>query len=262
MDKEAQENIIKLLSEGLRQDDRKFEQFRDIEIELGVVEMAEGSARVKCGGTEVIAGVKMKLDKPYPDSADKGMLMVSAELTPLSNPRFESGPPSIEAIEVARVIDKGLREGPAMKVKELCIEVGEKVWLVNVDICPINEDGNLIDIGGIAAIAALNNARFPLVEKDGKVNYKKKTKNKLPLDDEPLPITVIKIGETFIIDPTENEVAVLDARVTFIFRKDGKICAVQKGGEGPLSVEDIKKMSDLAEQTVNKNRKILEKALK
>jgi len=39
MDKDAQENMIKLLSENLRQDKRGFEDFRNMSIELGVVEM-------------------------------------------------------------------------------------------------------------------------------------------------------------------------------------------------------------------------------
>ena len=80
--------------------------------------------------------------------------MVNAELTPLSNPRFKFGPPTIESIEVSRVIDRGIREGHAIDTKALCVEHGEKVWIVNVDVNVINHDGNLIDIGGLAALAA------------------------------------------------------------------------------------------------------------
>jgi len=260
MNNDSQENMIRLLSEGLRQDQRAFDKFRDIEIEYGVVEMAEGSAKVKCGNTEVIAGVKLKLDKPYGDTPDQGILMVNTELTPMSNPRFEFGPPSIESIETSRVVDRGLREGHAMDVKKLCVEKGEKVWMVNVDICPVNDDGNLLDIGAIAAIAALKNTKFPEVDKDGKVNYKKKTKVSLPLLEEPLPVTVIKIGDHFLIDPTENETNVLESRITFTFRKDGKLCSVQKGGDGSLTVDEITKMVELAKKTVESNRKALDKA--
>jgi exosome complex component RRP42 len=262
VDKELQENMIKLLSEGVRQDNRKFDEFRDIKIELGIVEMAEGSARVTAGETEIIAGVKLKIDKPFGDTPDEGILMVNTELTPLSNPKFESGPPSIESIELSRVIDRGLREGHAMDVKKLCIQSGEKVWVVNVDICPINHNGNIMDLGALAAMAAIQNTRFPEVDANGKVNYKKKTNNKLPIAEVPLPVTVIKIGDYFLIDPTENEEAVLDARLTVTFRKDGNLCAMQKGGEGPLSIEDISKMLDLAEKTVKKNRENFEKAIK
>lgn len=262
MDEDAQENMIKLLSENLRQDKRGFEDFRDMTIELGVIATAEGSARVKVGETELIAGVKLKIDKPYSDTADEGILMVNTELTPLSNPNFESGPPSINSIEISRVIDRGLREGQAMDVKKLCIEAGEKVWMINVDVCPVNHNGNLLDIGAIAALAALHDAKFPEVDKEGKIDYKKKTSNKLPLKEDPLPVTVIKIGDYFLVDPTENEEAVMDARITFNFRKDGNLCAIQKGEDGPLTVDDIKKMADIAEKTMKKNRVIFEKAIK
>jgi exosome complex component RRP42 len=262
MNTDAKENISKLLSEGYRQDQRKLNQFRDIEIELGVVEMAEGSARVKCGNTEVIAGVKLKLGAPFPDTPDEGVLMVNTELTPLSNPEFEFGPPRIDAIETSRVIDRGLREGQAMDVKKLCVEKGEKVWMVSVDVCPINFDGNLIDIGGLAALAAIHNAKLPEIDEDGNVDYKNKSKKGLPLVEEPLPITIIKIKDNFIVDPTQNEMELLDARVTLTFRKDGNLCAVQKGGDGPITTEDLDKMIKLAKESVDKNRKLLEKAIK
>ena len=261
MNNDAKENMISLLSKGLRQDQRNLDQFRDIKIELGIIEMAEGSAKVTCGDTEVIAGVKLKLDKPFSDTPDEGILMVNTELSPLSNPEFEFGPPSITAIEISRVIDRGLREGQAMDVKKLCVEKGEKVWLVNVDVCPINFDGNLIDIGGLAAIAAIHNARFPKIKEDGTIDYKKKTNNKLPLIEEPLPVTVIKIRDNFFVDPTQNETELIEARLTLTYRKDGNLCSVQKGGDGPITTEDLKKMIELGESAAKKNREILEKAI-
>ncbi len=258
-DQELKENILKALSKGIRTDGRLPEDVRDIEIEFNVVEMAEGSARVKFGDTEVIAGVKLKLDKPYSDTPNEGVLMVNIELTPLSNPEFESGPPSVKSIEIARVIDRGIREGHAIDNKKLCVEPGEKVWCVNVDISPINTDGNLLDIGGLAALAALHSARFPKV-KDGVVNYNEKTDEKLPVLEEPIPVTVLKIGESFIVDPTNDEEKVFDSRLTATFRSDGNLCAIQKGGDGPLTTEDISKMLDLAQKTAGNIREIFTNA--
>ena len=59
---------------------------------------------------KVIVGVKVGVAAPTPDSPDKGNLMVTAELLPLSSPRFELGPPRFDAIELGRVIDRGVRE--------------------------------------------------------------------------------------------------------------------------------------------------------
>src|SRR3972149_3478914 len=91
------ERIKQFLQEGKRFDGRNPEEFRKISIETGVSNKAEGSARVKIGNTEVIAGVKLDVTEPYPDSADKGNLIVGAELLPLSSERFEDGPPKFSA---------------------------------------------------------------------------------------------------------------------------------------------------------------------
>jgi len=182
--------------------------------------------------------------------------MVGAELLPLSNPNFELGPPSIQAIELARVVDRGIRESKAIDFKKLCIKEGEHVWLVLIDICTINDDGNLFDASALATLAALKNTYFP--EYDGeKIDYKKKTKNKLNLNDEPLSFTVIKIGNNFIIDPLPDEEKILDSRLTIAITKGGNICALQKGGDFPLNQEDIEKMVDIAMDKYKELKKFL-----
>jgi exosome complex component RRP42 len=245
MKEELKEHINNSLKENVRLDGRKKEEYRKIEIETGVIKTAEGSARVKCGNTEVLAGVKLCIGEPFPDIPDEGVLMVGAELLPLSNPEFESGPPSTESIEVARVIDRGIRESQAIDTKKLCIKKGEEVWMVMLDVLPINTDGNLIDVGGLAAIAALLDCRMPSY-KDGKVDVKNMTDKKLPINEIPIPVTVVKIGDNFLLDPVESEEEVLDARLTVTVMEDGRLCALQKGGDSPLTTEDIKKMFDLA----------------
>jgi exosome complex component RRP42 len=245
MNEELKEHISECLKSGIRLDGRGLEDLRNIEIEANVIETAEGSCRIKCGMTEVIVGVKLSVGTPFGDTPDDGVLMVGAELLPLSNPDFESGPPSIESIEVARVIDRGIRESKVIDTKALCITKGEKVWMVMVDICPINTDGNLIDIGSLAAIIALKSATFPEM-KDNIVDYKKKTKKPLPLKNFPVTATVVKIGSNFIVDPTEAEEKAMDSRLTVSVTADGKICAMQKGGNEPCTIGDIERMIDLA----------------
>ncbi|MFZ3076853.1 MAG: RNA-binding protein, partial [Candidatus Aenigmatarchaeota archaeon] len=71
--------VRKLADEGKREGGRGFEQFREIKIETGVAAKAEGSARVIIGGTEVWAGVKLSVDKPFSDRPEEGVLIVNAE---------------------------------------------------------------------------------------------------------------------------------------------------------------------------------------
>ena len=128
------ERIKKYLLEGKRFDKRKPEDFREIKIETGISKKAEGSAKITLGKTEIMVGIKMGAGEPYPDSPNRGNLITTAELLPLSSPRFESGPPKFPAIELARVIDRGIRESKFIDFEGLCIQEGEKVWNIFVDI--------------------------------------------------------------------------------------------------------------------------------
>ena len=194
--------IKEYLALGKRFDGRKLDEFREITIETGISKNAEGSTKVKLGKTEVLVGIKMRVSEPYPDSPDKGNLMVTAELLPLSSSRFELGPPKIESIELARVLDRAIRESKFIDLEKLCIKKGEKVWTVFIDIYSINADGNLLDAAGIGAIVALANAKIPKYdEKEEKVLHGEPSKNNIPLKKEiPLSITVHKIGDHLVVD--------------------------------------------------------------
>lgn len=256
MNNDNRQHLLRSLEKDIRYDGRKKTDYRDIEVEVGISSTAEGSARVKIGDTEVLVGVKLQIEKPFPDRPEEGNLMVGAELLPLSNSKYELGPPSIDSIELARVIDRGIRESHSIDVKKLLIERGEKAWSVMVDICPINSAGNLFDAGFLGAILALNNAKIPKYE-NGEVNYKEKTKNGLPLTKTPISVTVIKIGDTYVVDPLPEEEDALDARLTVTVTEEGKICALQKGGDMPLTLTDVEEMLTLGIEKTEELRKYL-----
>ncbi|MEW6069448.1 MAG: RNA-binding protein, partial [Candidatus Thermoplasmatota archaeon] len=121
--------LYELAENGKRADGRKFDDYRKILVERSIIANAEGSARVKLGNTDVLVGVKIEPGEPYLDSPEKGVLTVSAELVPIASPAFESGPPSPEAIELARVVDRGIRESDSINLAKLCITPKEKVWV-------------------------------------------------------------------------------------------------------------------------------------
>jgi len=256
MNKDFKNHIVKALSKNVRLDGRKNDEFRKITIEKNVTCNAEGSAKVTCGDSEVIVGVKMAMGTPYPDKPDEGVLMTGAELHQMSNPDFEGGPPSIVAIEIARVIDRGIRESGTIDTKKLCIKEGEEVWMVCLDISPINMDGNLMDLGALAGIIALKEAKFPEM-KDGKPDYKTLSKNPLPISKSPIEVTVSKIGDSFLVDLTYEEEKFVDARLTVAVLKDDTICAMHKGGDSPLTEDEIFKMVELAIKKSKELRKLI-----
>lgn len=236
--------IKSLMEKGKRVDGRKLDEHRKISVETGVSKNASGSARCKIGDTEVIVGVKFDMGEPYPDSPDEGTIMVTAELTPVASPKFEMGPPSAKAVELARVVDRGVRESKCIDFKKLCIKKGEKIWMAFIDIYPLNDDGNLVDASVLAVLKALQEAKFPKVVND-KVDHESKTTTGLKLSKLPILTTIYKIGNNLLVDVNAKEEQVIDARLS-VSISNGNVYALQKGGDTALSVEEIKKMVDIA----------------
>jgi len=232
-------------------------------IETGFSKNAEGSAKVKLGKTEVLVGIKMGVSEPYPDSPNKGNLMVTAELLPLSSPRFEYGPPRFEAIELGRIIDRCIRESKFIDLEKLCIKEGEKVWTVFIDIYSINDDGNLLDAAGIGAIAALKTAKIPKYdEEEGKILYGELTNKNIPVSETiPISITAHKIGNHIIVDPTREEEDISEIRVT-MGSSNGVISSMQKGEAISLSVEEMNTVLDTIEKAEKELTLKIKKLLK
>lgn len=245
--------LVDLLKKEIRLDDRKLDEHRKpIKIITNISKNAEGSSHVILGNTEVVVGVKLDVGTPFPDNPDEGTIIVTAELLPLSSPEFEPGPPNEQAVELARVVDRGIRESKALDFKKLNIKTGELVWLVYIDIYTLNDDGNLIDAAALATIAALKEAHFPKLEND-KVKYGEFTEKKLPLSKTPITCTFIKVNDKILLDPNMQEEKIMDARLSVAVYED-KIHAMQKGGPKGLTINDINRMIDLA---INKSKDLL-----
>jgi len=262
----TRETLKRMFQEGKRFDGRGLTDLRDVTIEYGVSKKAEGSARVRMGKSDVVVGVKLQTGTPYPDSLEKGNLMVSGDLLPLASPRFESGPPGFEAIELPRLVDRAIRESGMIDFEKLCIKKGELVWTVIIDAYPINDDGNMIDIANIAAVAALRNTVMPEIDEAGKINYEKKSKNKLPLSKETLPLSFsfFKLGDTIVLDPTREEEEACDSRITFgISEWNGQLMlnSCQKKGELPLKQSEVEQMMEILPGKFEELNKKLKKFL-
>ena len=250
--------IEQLIEKGKRLDDRGLLDTREIKIEQGVIEKAEGSARVFLGKTQILVGVKVETGEPFPDTPNEGVLTVNAELVPVASPNFEPGPPDENSIELARIVDRGIRESKMVDNTKLCIEPGKKVFVVFVDVYVLNYDGNLIDAAAIAAVSALMNAKMPNFEvEDGEVKTKDGT-SPLPLKDHSVTVTVCKIGDKLIIDPDAEEEQVIDARLSMAVNDSNNICAIQKGLSGYFTPQQIIDASKLAREKAVEMRKNLQ----
>ncbi len=244
-------HIHKLLSTGKRVDGRSLEEFRNISIETNYVETAQGSARVRLGNTDVLVGVKMEVGQPFADTPDKGVLTTNAELIPMASPTFESGPPDENAIELARVVDRGIRESEMIDLQKLCIKKGEEVWINFVDIYVLDYDGNLFDACFLGAMAALKSAVVPAAENEKGEDYP------MPIKRIPISCTAVKIENSILFDPTLDEEKVAEARLTVTTDENGDLRAMQKGLPGAFTLDEVRQIIDSARRVSKDLRNLI-----
>ena len=232
--------IYNLMLKGKRADGRTFDEIRDIDLRTNVIDKAEGSAWIKLGGTELLVGIKLQVGSPFPDSEGEGVIITSMELNPIASPDFEAGPPKEDAIEMARVTDRGIRESGAIDLSKLCITEGEEVWIVFIDIHVLNNEGNIQDAASLAAIAALMTTTIP-GEREGRGEDMP-----MPIRDMPVSVSLVDIGGEVMVDPDLDEEAVCDSRLTIVSNQDGSISGMQKSGDGALNDEKLLKAVSIA----------------
>lgn len=225
--------IIRKLGEGKRGDGRSVDEFREAIIQTNYVPRAAGSAMVTLGKTRVLAGIKIELGEPFPDTPNQGVLTTNVEMLPMAFPTFEAGPPSEMSIEVARVVDRGIREGKTMDLQKLVVEPGKKVWIVFIDIDILDYDGNLIDACTLAAVSALKTSVVPGSMADMKDFA-------LPVENIPISVTMVKIGDKIVVDPNLEEEQISSGRITVTTTQDAHVRAMQKGNIGFFTWEEIR----------------------
>jgi exosome complex component RRP42 len=206
----------------------------------------------------VLVGVKVEFGEPFPDTPNEGVLTVNAELTPIASPGFEPGPPDENSIELARIVDRGIRESKMIDTEKLCIEPGKKVFVVFVDVYVLNHDGNLIDASALAAVSALLNTKVPkYTVEDGEVKIASGY-TPLPIKRRPITVTLAKIGDKLVVDPWLEEEQVMDARVTMAVDDDENICAIQKGSSGYFTPQQILDAARIIKEQAAELRKKLD----
>jgi exosome complex component RRP42 len=249
--------VHEVLEAGNRMDGRALDEYREITLKMNPMEKTSGSAEVTIGKSRVLVGIKVQIGRPFEDTPGKGVLMCNAEFTPIAHPTFEPGRPGENSIELARVVDRGLRSAEILDFSKLSLIDGSHVYMVFVDIYVLSYDGNLFDAASLAAMAALKTTMRPVHSvKAGVIKLTKKTQT-LKILRSPLAVTLAKIGNTFLVDPTADEEEVLDARLTATFDEKGNICTIQKGGSGGITLDELHQAIDIAKVKAEELRKHL-----
>src|SRR3989441_13302159 len=107
----------------------------------------------------------------------------------MASPKFEAGPPRPDAIELARVVDRGIRELKMVNMEKLCITPKEKVWIMFIDINVLDYDGNLFDACSYGAVGALASVVVPAKNVNMGENFP------LPVEHWPVSVRTPKVKE-------------------------------------------------------------------
>lgn len=241
LDEIKKEYVRDLMKKGKRADERKLDEYRNVTIEKNPVSSAEGSATVRIGNTQVLVAVKVDAVEPFSDRPTEGVLSTNCELLPLAFPTFESGPPSEDSIELARVVDRGIRSSETIDLNSMLIEEG-KVWGVFADIYVLDYDGNLFDAATLAAMSALTSVKMPKYEA-GKVIREPTVP--LKLTSKVVSTTIAGICGNKVVDPTYDEEIAANFRLTIATTED-RLCAMQKGKSGGFSRDQMLELIDMA----------------
>jgi len=252
--------IKEMAEEGERLDGRDLNEYREINVEQNYISTtSQGSALVEIGDTKVVVGISFEVESPYSDRPNAGTIVTNAELAPMADREFESGPPQETGVELARVVDRGIRESEAIDLEALCIEEGEKVYTAFIDVHILNNDGNLLDASALGAIAALTDGYVPAYdEENDELNHDEVGMEEIPLTKVPVTATGRKIGSKVLWDTSREEEEALGSRLTVTLTEEDQVVAMQKGGREAMTEEEISQIISGAKNHTSKFRELLE----
>lgn len=242
--------IIHGIQDDLRNDGRGCEDYRHLDLEVGLVSNTHGSSRLRIGNTELLVGVKLDLDKPQANLPNQGLVDFNIDCSPNATPQFQGRGGDDLAAAIKSLLSRAYNNNLVIDLKSLCVVPGRNCWFVHVDVLILECGGNLLDAVSIAVLAALFDTTVPkliVTEGDeGEVD--------INLPDDPLEgvrmntsncpifVTLSKVGQRYVVDATAEEEACSLACVILSVMKDGRCTALRKEGSGSLDPQSICEM--------------------
>ncbi|KXZ56980.1 hypothetical protein GPECTOR_1g885 [Gonium pectorale] len=185
---------------------------RPLELDLGVIAQAAGSARLHVGATDVIVGVEV--GSPSSSAPNQGRLQVAVEFSPCASPVYQGRFGEKYGEQIAAAIESslvpGCRGGPAgssgvggsppasgLDLARLCILSGKTAWLLSVDALVLNDDGNVAGAVEVVTDAA-GEEEIELDDSPGAAW-------RLDVSGVPLLVTSSQVGSQVVADLTAAE---------------------------------------------------------
>lgn len=223
-----------------RSDGRKFDELRDIEIKVGVIPGADGSAMYRSGNTIAIAAVygPRTLHPQHMQNPQKGILRVSYDMMSFSVPERKRPGPNRRGQEISKVTEWAL--APCVDLSEFPNKV------VDVFIQIPQADAGTRVAGINAAAIALAQAGVPMREMASAVAVGKM--------DKTLVVDVCKEEEDF-----EEGEGATDIPICVLSRSK-RISLLQL--DGKISSDELRKVVEMGKKACEKINELQVKALK
>ncbi|KAI8139358.1 ribosomal protein S5 domain 2-type protein [Fennellomyces sp. T-0311] len=239
-----------------RADGRGRLEYRHLVLESGLLSQTSGSARGRLGDSDVLVGVKVEIGEIEHGQPNQGRVVCNVECSPSASQQFEGR----GADEINNTLTLALERfvtGPqsGLDLAKLCIIPGQQCWVIYVDAMVMDCAGNLLDCIVMTTRAALFDTRIPKTEiqelDEGEYEFEvmDDVEDAEPIgnwDRLPISVTLYKIGDRYVIDPTILEELCSEVTLTVGVNKDGSICGVQKGAGGSINPSLLTEMTQTA----------------
>mgnify|MGYP000563046734 CR=1 FL=1 len=230
------EKPILLNEEGLRVDGRKLDELRPIEIKVGVLKNADGSAYIVQGKNKIMVAVygPRELHPRHLSLPDRAVLRCRYHMAPFSVPERKSPAPSRREVELSKVIRQALE--PA-----LFLEMFPRTS-IDVFIEVLQADGGTRCASITAAAVALADAGIPMRDLVAAVAVGK-IDGKIALDLNHLEDQYGEADIPVAMMPGLNQITLLQA-------------------DGLITIEELKEALELAKAGIMQIYKKQKEALK
>ncbi|XP_076751457.1 exosome complex component Rrp42 isoform X2 [Xylocopa sonorina] len=221
-----------------------------MEIETKLMPQTHGSSRLRIGNTDILVGIKVELDVPNADKPYEGKLEFFVDCSATATPAFEGKGGDDLATEISNTLTVAYQTRNCLDLRSLCILPHKKCWKIFADVLILQCGGNLFDAVGIAVKAALSSTEIPKITAatlDGEepdIQLSDDAYDCIQLDTRnyPVIVTLCKIGDNFIVDPTSEEEVCSASSIVMSILPNGKVSSLIKLGYGSIQPTTFNKM--------------------
>lgn len=252
------------LANNIRVDGRHAQDYRELNLAFGP---DYGCCLASLGNTKILAQISASIGEPRLTRPSEGIVEIRVDLSPMASPLFEFSWSSEEHVEIAQLLDKGIKEARCLDLESLCLISGEKVWHIHIDLTVINQEGNIIEAASVAAITALAHHRRPDVTiEDGQVvihSFEDKNPLQFTILHRPFLTKFVFFdnGNITLCDPIEEEEKTCDGYLIIGANTYREITLTNISGKSMVSKEKILSQYSLALKRTNQINDIVKKAL-